>query len=55
MYVLRKDFNISFPSIGEKMGGRDHTTVIHSCEKIEEEMKNDTVLAQEVSQIRAMF
>ena len=55
MYILRKDFNISFPSIGEKLGGRDHTTVIHSCEKVENDMKNDGVLAKEISQIRAMF
>lgn len=55
MYILRKDFNISFPSIGEKLGGRDHTTVIHSCEKVENDIKNDSILAQEISQIRAMF
>lgn len=30
MYLLREDFNISYPSIGQKLGGRDHTTVIHS-------------------------
>src|SRR3989344_5125230 len=34
MYILRQDFSISYPSIGDKLGGRDHTTVIHSCEKI---------------------
>ena len=34
MYILREDFSISYPSIGEKLGGRDHTTVIHSYEKI---------------------
>ena len=33
MYILREDFNVSYPSIGDKLGGRDHTTVIHSCEK----------------------
>ena len=55
MYILRKDFNISFPSIGEKLGGRDHTTVIHSCEKVVNDMKNDSVLDKDVSQIRAMF
>ena len=37
MYILREDFNISYPSIGEKLGGRDHTTVIHSYEKIKKE------------------
>ena len=55
MYLLREDFNISFPSIGEKMGGRDHTTVIHSYEKVREDIKTDTVLSQEVSQIRSML
>ena len=33
MYLLREDFNVSYPSIGQKLGGRDHSTVIHSCEK----------------------
>jgi chromosomal replication initiator protein len=55
MYILREDFSVSFPSIGEKMGGRDHTTVIHSCEKIKEELKTNPVLMSEISQIRAMM
>ncbi|MES2471035.1 MAG: chromosomal replication initiator protein DnaA [Patescibacteria group bacterium] len=55
MYVLREDFNVSFPSIGEKLGGRDHTTVIHSCEKIKEDLKNNSILGQELSQIRALI
>ena len=55
MYILREDLNISFPSIGEKLGGRDNTTVIHSCEKIKDELKTNPVLIQELSQIRAMI
>lgn len=55
MYILREDFGISFPSIGEKLGGRDHTTVIHSYEKIKEELKTDSVLTQEVTQLRSMI
>jgi chromosomal replication initiator protein len=55
MYILREDFNVSFPSIGEKMGGRDHTTVIHSCDKVKEDLKTDTTLMEEISQIRAMM
>src|SRR3990167_9054763 len=31
MYLLREDFNVSYPLIGQKLGGKDHTTVIHSC------------------------
>ncbi len=55
MYILREEFNISYPSIGEKMGGRDHTTVIYSCEKIREDLKNDSTLAQEINQIKSMI
>jgi len=55
MYILREDFNISFPSIGEKLGGRDHTTVIHSCEKIKKDLKVNNSLLQELEEIRSMF
>lgn len=55
MFILREDFNISYPTIGQKLGGRDHTTVMHSCEKVKVDMKNDLSLMQEVDQIRAMF
>ena len=55
MYLLREDYKISYPSIGEKLGGRDHTTVIHSCEKIKEEIKINDSLNQELEQIRTMI
>ncbi len=55
MYILRTDFNVSYPSIGDKLGGRDHTTVIHSCKKIEDELKENNLLEQELEQIRSMF
>ncbi len=55
MFLLREDFNISYPSIGEKLGGRDHTTVIHSCERIKKEMEFSENLHQEINQIRAML
>ena len=55
MYILREDFNVSFPSIGQKLGDRDHTTVIHSCEKIKNELKVNNRLAQELTQIRALI
>ena len=41
MYILREDFQVSYPAIGQKLGGRDHTTVIHSCEKIKNDLKED--------------
>ncbi|KKU50272.1 MAG: hypothetical protein A3F53_01260 [Candidatus Zambryskibacteria bacterium RIFCSPHIGHO2_12_FULL_48_10] len=55
MYILREDFNISYPSIGQKLGGRDHTTVIHSCEKIKNDIKLDQTLVDEVGQIRNLI
>ncbi len=55
MYILREDYNISYPSIGEKLGGRDHTTVIHSCEKIKNDMKNDSNLVKEIQEIRSII
>lgn len=55
MYILREEFNVSYPSIGEKLGGRDHTTVIHSCEKIKEEIRMNTSLEQELDHIRSLI
>lgn len=55
MFILREDFNISYPAIGEKLGGRDHTTVMHSCEKIKNDLKNDESLVQEMTQLRSIF
>ncbi len=55
MYILREDYNIPYPTIGQKLGGRDHTTVIHSYEKIKKELEVDSVLSQEIHQIRSML
>ena len=55
MYILREDFQVSYPSIGKKLGGRDHTTVIHSCEKIKNELKSSPELEEEITQIRMLL
>jgi chromosomal replication initiator protein len=55
MYLLREDFNVSYPTIGNKLGGRDHTTVIHSCEKIKREVVEDNLLAKEIQNIRTLL
>jgi len=55
MYILREDFSTSYPAIGQKLGGRDHTTVIHSCEKIKKDLKNNILFSQELDQIRSLF
>ncbi len=55
MYILREDFNTSYPYIGQKLGGRDHTTVIHAYEKIKRDLKVDNLLSQEMEQIKALL
>lgn len=55
MYLLREDFSTSYPYIGQKLGGRDHTTVIHAYEKIKNEIKQNPVLNQELEQIRTLL
>lgn len=52
MYLLRKENNVSFPSIGEYFGGRDHTTAMHACEKIDKLLEYDEDLMQEINFIR---
>ena len=55
MYILREDFNISYPYIGQKLGGRDHTTVMHAYEKIKGEIKQNNLITQEIEQIRLLL
>jgi chromosomal replication initiator protein len=55
MYILREDFDISYPMIGDRLGGRDHTTVIHSYEKIKGILKDNPQLSREIEDIRAML
>ncbi|NCU28258.1 MAG: chromosomal replication initiator protein DnaA [Candidatus Moranbacteria bacterium] len=55
MYILREDFNVSYPLIGQKLGDRDHTTVIHSHLKVKEDLKTDPSLLQEIEKIRIML
>ncbi len=55
MYILREDFQVSYPAIGQKLGGRDHTTVIHSCEKIRNDLKGNSELDEEITQIRLLL
>lgn len=55
MYILREEFAISYPAIGEKLGGRDHTTVMHSCEKIKNDILKDQNLSDEINQLRSIL
>jgi len=52
MYLMREELKSSYPMIGSKLGGRDHTTAIYACEKIEKEIENDENLEQDLNLIK---
>ena len=51
MYLCRELIDISLPKIGEVFGGRDHTTVIHACDKISKERKKDQTLDSTIKEL----
>lgn len=52
MYLLRSELHMSFPKIAAELGRKDHTTAIHSVEKIERELQFDLSLKQHVEEIK---
>lgn len=52
MYVMREELKLSYPVIGQALGGRDHTTVIHACDKIIKNLKNNDKLRQDINTLR---
>ena len=52
MYLCRTLTNESFPKIGTEFGGKDHSTVMHSVEKIEKEIKTNKELANIIDKIQ---
>jgi chromosomal replication initiator protein len=51
MYLMRRHTDLSLPKIGEMFGGKDHTTVMYSCDKIAKQVKKDSDLAQMVRKV----
>lgn len=52
MYLLRSELHLSFPKIAHELGRKDHTTAIHSVEKIEKELHFDSLLKEHVKEIK---
>lgn len=52
MYLLRGELRSSYPFIGKRFGGKDHTTAIYACAKIEKELQASESLVEEISLIR---
>ena len=55
MYLSRKLTTRSLPEIGRRFGGRDHTTVLHACRRVEELCAEDSVFRQEVDFLQQML
>jgi len=52
MYLLRSELHLSFPKIARELGRKDHTTAIHSVEKIEKELHFDSLIKEHIKEIR---
>src|SRR5690606_33620174 len=52
MYILRSELHLSFPKIARELGRKDHTTAIHSVDKVEQELSVDSIIRQHVNEIR---
>ena len=54
MYLLREDAHVSYPQIGEVLGGRDHTTVMYAVDKIKKVILDDagSKISRDINQIR---
>lgn len=52
MYLVRELTSLSLPKIGREFGGRDHTTVLHACEKVEREIQSNGRLSLIVNRLK---
>lgn len=52
MYLLRSELHLSFPKVARELGRKDHTTAIHSVEKIEKGINLDQMMRQHVNEIK---
>ncbi len=52
MYLARRELSQSFERIGEELGGRNHTTVMHACDKVVRRIKKDRKLLMDINAIK---
>lgn len=55
MYIMRKELNTSYPTIGYELGGRDHTTAMHAYNKIIKEIDANDKTKQDIESIRQLL
>ena len=52
---MKKQLDLSYKAIGDALGGRDHSTIMHSYDQIEQEIKNNSAFELEISEIISAF
>jgi len=55
MYLMRAETDVSLLRIGQELGGRDHSTVLHACDKIDRETQDNEELRRELAAVREMI
>jgi chromosomal replication initiator protein len=55
MYLMRAETDVSLLRIGQELGGRDHSTVLHACEKIDKETQQNEELRRELAAVRELI
>lgn len=55
IYIMREELKTSYPTIGEELGGRDHTTAIHSYNKIQKEKEENERINQDIQSIKQLL
>jgi chromosomal replication initiator protein len=55
MYLLREDARLSFPQIGALLGGKDHTSVLHACEKISSQIERNESCSSDARAVRELL
>ncbi|HLD22260.1 MAG TPA: chromosomal replication initiator protein DnaA [Patescibacteria group bacterium] len=52
MYLMREEIHASYPNIGQDLGGRDHTTAMHACQKITKLVGDDEKIENDINMIK---
>jgi chromosomal replication initiator protein len=52
MYLIREELKLTFPNIGEALGGKDHSTVMHAWNKIKKDLISNYTLEQDITMIK---
>ncbi|MFA7308977.1 MAG: chromosomal replication initiator protein DnaA [Patescibacteria group bacterium] len=51
-YIMREELNLSFPKIGKELGGKDHTTIMHACDKMAHLSQKDSIIKHDIQLIK---